>query len=260
MKLSACIEVLYPHLPFIGRVKAAAEDHLPAIEFWGFSDKDLNAVSAQAALHGMQIAACCVGTADSKKAAAFDEYGLVCPQSPALFSEICAESVEIARKYQIPSLIVCSGKERTEYSRKAQRENIIASLSLAAGRLADSGVTLVIEPLNTAKDHPGVFLSRSDEALAILQAVNAPQVKMLFDIYHQQMTEGNLTDNILKMLPYIGHFHLADVPGRHEPGSGEINWRFLLPEIENAGYKGYYGLEYLPNGDTSQTLRYLREI
>ncbi len=258
MKLSACIEVLYPQLTFAERIKAAAEDGLSAIEFWGFPDKNLNVISRETALYGMKIAACCAGTADPKKAAAFQEYGLVCPQSPALFYELCAESAEIAEKYHIPSLIVCSGKEHPEYARSAQRENIAESLSRAAECLGGSGITLVVEPWNITKDHPGTFLSRSDEALSILKEVDAPEVKLLFDIYHQQMTEGNLTENILSMLPYIGHFHLADVPGRHEPGSGEINWKYLLEQIEQAGYAGYYGLEYLPSGDTSKTLSYLR--
>ena len=105
---------------------------------------------------------------------------------------------------------------------------------------------MLAEPHEPA-DHPGYFLSRSDETYAILKAVKSPNVKMLFDIYHQQITEGNLIDNIRKFRDEIGTFHIADVPGRHEPDTGEINFRNVFKAIYELGHTGFIGMEFYPS-------------
>jgi hydroxypyruvate isomerase len=111
-----------------------------------------------------------------------------------------------------------------------------------------------VEPLNVAVDHPGFYLSSSQQALEIVDEVAAPNVKMLFDLYHMQIGEGNLTATIVANLDRIGHFHLADVPGRHEPGTGEINFANILRRIDEGGYGGYIGLEYIPSGGALASL------
>ena len=105
-------------------------------------------------------------------------------------------------------------------------------------------------------DHAGYYLSRSDEAAEIVNSVDSPNVKILFDIYHQQISEGNLIPNIRAYQELIGHFHLADHPGRHEPGTGEINYHNVLKAIRDVGYDGFVGLEYWPSGENHEaTLR-----
>jgi hydroxypyruvate isomerase len=117
----------------------------------------------------------------------------------------------------------------------------------------------VLEPLNQL-DHPGEFLSSSDEGFAIVREVGSPNVRLLFDIYHQQISEGNLTRRIVDNLDLIGHFHVADVPGRHEPGTGEINYEHLFGVLREHGYGGYVGLEYLPHVDAAASLRAVRAL
>ena len=253
MKFSACIETLYPQLSFTDRIAAAKKDGLSAIEFWSFAGKKLPEIGKACAANDMPIAACCISTTDEEKSLRFGALGLIDYYSPALFAELCKESLEVAMQYGIKNLIVCPGADNPAQDTAHKDEYLTQSLIYAAEIFKDTPVTLVVEPLNLT-NHPGSYLTRSDHAARILQKVNSPKVKLLFDIYHQQMTEGNLTANILGMLPHIGHFHMADVPGRHEIGSGEINWNYLLHQIETAGYDGYFGLEYLPTIDTSAGL------
>lgn len=231
MKFSACIELLYPQLPFLDRIAAAKTDGLSAVEFWGFADKNLPAIGDACRAIDMPIAACCVSTANPEKAARFARLGLIDYCSPALFAELCKESLETAVKYGIQNLIVCSGADNPAQDAAHKDEYLTQSLIYAAELFKDAPVTLVVEPLNLT-NHPGTYLTRSDHADRILRHVGSSKVKLLYDIYHQQMTEGNLTDHILPNLSRVGHFHIADVPGRHEPGTGEINWDFLLPAIE----------------------------
>jgi hydroxypyruvate isomerase len=112
--------------------------------------------------------------------------------------------------------------------------------------LQGTNLILAVEPLNTRFDHPGYFLVRSDEAFDIVQSVNSPNIQMLFDVYHQQISEGNLIPTIRHYASRIAHFHIADHPGRHEPGTGEINYPNVLREIEKLNYQGTIGLEFFP--------------
>lgn len=112
--------------------------------------------------------------------------------------------------------------------------------------LEEAGVTLVVEPLNILVDHPGYYLYSSEEAFQIIDEVGSPNVKVLFDIYHQQIMEGNLISRIQRNINKIGHFHAADNPGRHELYMGEIQYLNVFRAIEETGYRGYIGFEYFP--------------
>ena len=119
----------------------------------------------------------------------------------------------------------------------------------AAGLAESAGITLVIEPLNLLVDHPGYHLSSSQDAFDVVERIGSRQVKVLYDIYHQQITEGNLLMNIAGHLDKIGHFHAAGNPGRGEITKGEINYRFLFETLADMGYEGYVGLEYMTKED-----------
>ena len=131
-------------------------------------------------------------------------------------------------------------------SQKEQRDTLIDGLKAAAELLEPTGITLVVEPLNVLYDHKGYFLSRTDEAAQIIEAVGSEHVRLLYDIYHQQITEGNLINTITDYLPLISHFHIADHPGRHEIGTGEINYFNVLSSIEELHYTGSVGIELFP--------------
>ena len=135
-------------------------------------------------------------------------------------------------------------------------QTFVENLKFAAKELAAAGVRLLIEPINT-RDMPGFFLCHSAQALALCDAVGSDNLQLQFDIYHMQVMEGDLTRTIERCWPRIGHFQIADCPGRHEPGSGEIHYPFVLGEIERLGYTGWIGCEYHPQKSTLEGLRWL---
>jgi len=150
---------------------------------------------------------------------------------------------------------VTTGNEQPGPTRAAQRELVVGKLQAAAPLLEDSGMTAVLEPLNVLVDHAGYYLVTTAEGLGIVDEVGSPNVKLLYDIYHQQISEGNVIRNLTENLDRIGHVHAADNPGRWEPGTGELNYAVIFRKLDEAGYQGYVGLEYRPSKDPAETLR-----
>jgi len=159
----------------------------------------------------------------------------------------------------VPTSIVTTGNEMS-LPRSVQHEAIVAGLKGVAAEAEAQEITLVLEPLNILVDHKGYYLATSDEGLQILREVGSPRVKLLYDIYHQQITEGNLIQRITSSIDLIGHFHCADVPGRYEPGTGEINYVNVFRAIAETGYDGYIGLEFRPTGDHADALQATKRI
>jgi hydroxypyruvate isomerase len=247
-RFSVCIDMIMADREFGARIDAVAKLGYKAIEFWDWKSKDLDLIARKIDAHGLTVGTFCISP--------------MCPiVDPATHKDFVAavkESVKVAKRFGTKAMIVLTGNEIAGKSRDAQRDAVIAGLRLAAPVAEDAGVNLVLEPLNVLVDHKGYFLSRSDEAVAILDAVGSPNVRLLFDIYHQQITEGHLIPNITKHIDKIGHFHAADVPGRHEPGTGEINYANVLRAALNAGYAGWFGLEFGPSGEAAATLTKVR--
>jgi len=238
MKLSVCVDALFagqdflPHLPAI---KAAGVD---AIEFWCWWDKDnLVEIKAQCDALGIEIIAVCmkfISLCDASLRAAF----------------LCAleETLAVCKRLGVTKLITQVGDD-TLAPREVQIEAICTTLREAVPLLSAAGVTIVLEPLNMTVDHPGYFLSRAEDAFFIIKKVDSPFVKVVFDIYHQQITEGNLTSAIRENISSIAHFHGAGVPGRHELDTGEVSYAGVCREIDALFYEGYLGLEYFPLDD-----------
>jgi hydroxypyruvate isomerase len=147
-----------------------------------------------------------------------------------------------------------------EVERPRQHEAIVAALRAVAPRAQQHGLSIVVEPLNVLVNHKGYYLSTSEEAFAIISEVGSPAVKVLYDVYHQQITEGNLIPNITTYFDQIGHFHIADNPGRNEPGTGEINYTNVLHRIDELGYRGFIGMEYRPKGDADASIQQTKAI
>ena len=251
IKLSACIEMLFAEIPeFTERIEAAAQAGLAAVEFWSYSNKDLDAVVAAKEEAGTHIAAACVEAPQGMLDVALaDEY----PR--------CVEAgLQAAKRLGTRVLICTTGFESSSRPRGEQHAGIVACLRAAAPLAEAAGVTLALEPLNILVDHAGYYLTTSAEGFEILEEVGSPNVKLLYDIYHQQITEGNLIATITANIDQIAHFHAADVPGRHEPGTGEINWANVLAAINETGYDGYVGLEYKPTAATAQSLEHVLAV
>ena len=249
VQLSVCIDMIFHELPFIERIKKVSEIGLEAIEFWGWWNKDVEEIKKVSQQEKIKVATFCTrveSLVDSMKREAFLK-GL-------------AESIQVAKKLDCSQLIATTGKELPNLSRERQHHQLVEGLKEAADLLESQEITLLVEPLNVLVNHPGTYLSRSDEAFQIIEEVKSSNVKLLYDIYHQQITEGNLIATIEKNIKRIGHFHLADVPGRHEPGTGEINYKNIIKRITKLGYNGFIGLEYRPLAGFEESLDVFKDM
>lgn len=241
---SPCLEIFFGSLPFIERMKAISSLGYTHYEFWSWWDKDLNVIAEKNEELGLTTQAFCTRF-----------ISLVDPTLQNAYLEGLAETIEVARKLKARIIISQVGNELSGIPRSRQKDTLLAGLEKAAILMQHTGLILAFEPLNVLFDHPGYFLVHSGEAFEIVRAVNSPNILLLFDIYHQQISEGNLIPNIRKYASSIAHFHMADHPGRHEPGTGEINYWNVLLEIEKLNYKGTIGIELFPlNNDHRQVL------
>jgi hydroxypyruvate isomerase len=171
---------------------------------------------------------------------------LVDPTKRSVYLEGLVESIAVAKRLHCTKLISQVGQALEGVSREAQTQSLIEGLRACVPILEKEGVTLLIEPLNTRVNHQGYFLASSEEAFHIINEVGSPFVKVLFDIYHQQITEGNVIANIRENIGLIGHFHAAGNPGRHELDNGELNYEQIFKAIDETGFEGHMGLEYFP--------------
>ena len=258
LKLSACLPMLFGDMDFYDKFRAAKGAGLEYAEFWGWAGLDIAKVKDAADEAGVKIATACIDTVTPEVADVFNKKRLLTRDADAFdaFYKACQESIKVAQKLGIPSFIVTTGNERpNNITRYEQHANLVLNLKRVAPLFEDAGITLNVEPLNILNDHVGYFLHSSYEAFEICNEVGSPRVKVLYDIYHQQISEGNLIPTIRKYFDLIGHFHVADVPGRNEPGTGEINYRNVFKAIDELGYKHYVGLEYRPTADAAETIR-----
>ncbi len=158
--------------------------------------------------------------------------------------------------------IVTAGQQVGGMSYHAQRTALVEALAAAAAKVSDRNFSLNLEPLNTEVDHAGYHLSSALDSVAIVKETGCKNLKVLYDIYHMTIMSGNQTEFLRHNLDWIGHFHIAAVPGRHEPEHGETNYPFLLQEIAKGGYQNFLGLEYIPllpsRESLLQTARYLK--
>ena len=144
--------------------------------------------------------------------------------------------------------------------REVQHRAIVDVFRAVADEAERKDVTLGIEPLNVSVDHPGYYLTSSREAYDIVEAIDSSSVSILFDVYHIQIAEGNVIDSISEYADRIDHYHVADVPGRHEPGTGELNYENVVRAIADTGFDGYIGCEFWPTDDPDATLEAAVEL
>ncbi|WP_216626161.1 hydroxypyruvate isomerase family protein [Paenibacillus plantarum] len=246
MKLSVCMDALYKGRDFRESVNELKEIGYDTIEFWSWWQKDIEVVAAAVAEAGVSISTFCTKFTS-----------LVDPTKRSVYLEGLVESIEVAKRLNCTKLISQVGQALEGVSREAQTQSLIEGLRACVPILEKEGVTLLIEPLNTRVNHQGYFLASSEEAFHIINEVGSPYVKILFDIYHQQITEGNVIANIRENIGLIGHFHAAGNPGRHELDNGELNYEQIFKAIDETGFEGHMGLEYFPLEEPQVGLRKL---
>jgi hydroxypyruvate isomerase len=185
---------------------------------------------------------------------------LVSPEDREGFLRELGLCIDAAHAVECTRLEVLSGNTVPGVSFEDQMDSCVATLEAAAPVLAANGMTAVVELLNSNVDHPGYFLDSVETAVQLIRRVDDPRVKLLFDIYHVQIMQGNLIQTIRDSFDCVGQYHFADVPGRHEPGTGEINFRNVFKAIYDLNYDGYVTAEYHPTDFTFRDLEAVREL
>jgi hydroxypyruvate isomerase len=239
------MDIFFNDLPFGQRIDKIAGIGYRNYEFWVWWDKNLDEITEANERNGMHLMGFCTHFVS-----------LVNPAKRNEYLDGLGRTIETAKKLKAGLIISQVGNELEGVARENQQESLIEGLKKAAKMLDGTGIVLAFEPLNLLYDHKGYFLSATAEAYQIAKTVGSPHVKILFDIYHQQITEGNVINNIRDHFDEIAHFHVADNPGRHEIGTGEINYPNVLAEIAKLGYKGGVGIELFPlNKDHEAVLK-----
>lgn len=184
---------------------------------------------------------------------------MVVPEQREAFLADVAKALAAAQKLEIPHVILMSGNAVAGKSYEEQWSSLVESAKRAGDLAARAQVTLVVEPLNAKVDHKGFFLTTCGEGLRLIREVDNPHVKLLFDIYHEQVQAGNVIRTIRAAAAHTAVFHVADNPGRNDPGTGEMNYRKIYAAIRDTGYRGYITFEYIPLGDAAASLKAARE-
>jgi len=244
------ISWLFPELPFKKRPGAVAKLGFTAIEFGFPSHADLAELRVLKEELGLNI------VLFNQDVPVWDRANrgyLVDPNRRDEFRRKLDEALQIAGSLSVMKIMLPAGVELADMPRQMQRDCMIDNLHYAAPIAADAGVLLTIEALNPV-DNPGIFLTTSQEGIEIVKLVGHPNVRFQFDTYHIQMMEGNPAQKITENSPWIGHIQFADFPGRHEPGTGSLDFDNLISMIQLSGYEGYIGLEYTPHAPGAAAL------
>ncbi|WP_255817997.1 TIM barrel protein [Kineococcus sp. TRM81007] len=243
--------MLYQDLPLIERIAAASADGFSGVEFLGAYDQDVHEVRAATVSAGLQQVLFNVPSGNW----AAGERGIAClPDRVEEFREGVADAVEHARILQCPLVNVLAGKVPDDLDVDRALDTLVGNVDFAARALSPLGVTVLVEAVNT-RDVPGFALPTTADAAALLARVAAPNTGLQFDVYHAQVMHGDLLTTFNRYRTGIRHVQVADNPGRHEPGTGEVNYTFLLPALKAAGYDGFFGAEYVPTGAGTSWLR-----
>jgi hydroxypyruvate isomerase len=179
---------------------------------------------------------------------------MVNPAHREAFLKDVRDAIAWAKKLNVPQVIVLSGNEQPGMAREAQHASMVEAGRRAAEIAADADITLILENLNSRVNHKGYFLTSAKEALQVVKEIDNPHFRFLFDIYHEQVQNGNVIPAITEAVPYVKVFHVADAPGRHDPGTGEMKWDDIYRAIGKSEYAGYMALEYEPKADEVSSL------
>ena len=259
MKKSVCIEMLFTEVAFEDRFQLTKESGFDYIEFWSWKDKDIQKIKELCQAHDLKIASF----------SGDQDFSMVDKHQKEDYIAFVKESIEIAKFLSCDHLVVHSnalgekGVVINHYPDIANTNKISAMLDVLktlAPEAEKSKVILALEALNTTVDHPGNFLTSTKEAAELIRSVNSSYIKILYDVYHMQIMEGNIINTLKAYIDAIGYIHIADVPGRHEPGTGEINFANIMKILRKLKYDGMLGFELAPLHDSKKALRMLANL
>jgi hydroxypyruvate isomerase len=249
-KLSANLTMLFTEVDFPDRFERAAEAGFKAVEYLFPYPWEVDRLNEQLDRYDLQQVLFNLPAGDWEAG----ERGIaVLPDRVGEFQDGVGLAIQYAKTLKCPRVNCLAGLIPAGIPEDKVRKTLVENLRFAADALSRENIRLLIEALNT-RDVPGFYLTRTSEVAQLIEEVNHSNVQFQYDIYHMQIMEGDLTHTIRENLGIIGHIQLADNPGRHEPGTGEIHFSNLLRLIDEAGYTGWVGCEYKPSGKTEDSL------
>jgi hydroxypyruvate isomerase len=253
-KFCANLTLMFNEVEFLDRFAAAAKAGFKGVEYLfpyvapaAQVAEKLNAAKLTQVLHNLPAGNWAAG----------DRGNAVDPARVGEFQDGVGKAIEYAKALGCKQLNCLAGLTPKDVPAEKVRDTFVSNLRFAADRLAGEGIKLLIEPINT-RDIPGFYLTKTQQALDVIAAVGSSNLWLQYDIYHMQVMEGDLANTIEKNLAKIAHMQLADNPGRHEPGTGEINYDFLFKHIDKLGYQGWIGCEYKPAAQTEAGLGWVK--
>jgi hydroxypyruvate isomerase len=253
-KFSANLSFLYAELPFLDRFAAAARDGFPAVEYVSPYEHAPEAVAKALADNGLKQALFNLPPGDW----AGGERGIGClPDRVDEFRASVESAIRYGKALGCPNINCLAGIAPAGADSVGLGATLVANLQYAAPRLANAGIRLLLEPINL-RDIPGFFVSTTHHAERILDAVGSDNLYIQYDIYHTQVMQGDLIPTYARLKDRIAHIQVADNPGRGEPGTGEINYAFVLPELDRLGYNDFVGCEYKPRAGTTGGLGWMQ--
>ena len=259
MKKSACLEMIFAEYDFYDRFKPAKDAGFNAIEFWGWDNKDILRIKELCDTYELEIASF---SGDK-------DFSLIDEAHQNAYIDYVNQSIEKAKILGCKNLVIHSnalgegGAVMNSYNDKSNYEKFgvmvttLMKLALIAER---EDVTLVLEALNTEVDHAGNFLAYTRDSVRAIKCVKSPNIKVLYDIYHMQLMEGKIINILKENINEIGYIHVADAPGRMEPGTGEINYSNIFKVLGELKYDGYIGFELSPSRDSIEVARELVKL
>jgi hydroxypyruvate isomerase len=252
-QLSANIELLFREAGDDAgdRVRAAAAAGFDAVEMWFSTDKDLDSLAKALADTGVQLTSLLAGPRMTYTYPGTDL---------APFHEGLDLAVQHARQLGCPRVVLASGMGFPGMSRQKNHQFIADMFGEAVARTDGSGVDFVLEPVNSRVDHPGALTDRTEDAVDVARAVGSDRLGILYDLYHSIVQGEDPATELANAAGFVKYVQLADAPGRHEPGSGDVDWPAQLAVLRASGYDGPIGLEYFPAVETTRSVEYIRSV
>jgi hydroxypyruvate isomerase len=252
-RFAANLTMLFGEVDFLDRFEAAARAGFRGVEYLFPYDWPAAVLRERLDRHGLVQVLHNLPAGDWAKG----ERGIAChPDRVGEFQDGVGRAIDYATALGCPRVNCLAGIAPPGVAPERLRETLVANLRFAAARLGAAGIRLLVEPINT-RDIPGFWLHRTAQAVSVLDEVGSPNLALQYDAYHMQVMEGDLARTIEANLPRIGHVQVADNPGRHEPGTGEIHYPFLFAHLDRIGYAGWVGCEYRPAATTEAGLSWL---
>ncbi len=254
VRFAANLSFLFPEIAFLERFAAARAAGFKAVEFFFPEGYELGELVQAQKDTGLDIALMNLPAGDT----ATGDRGLAClPDRVPEFRTAVDRGITLARALRCPRLHVVAGIVPKGSDKRRYLDTLVDNLQYAADRAAPHGIAMMLEPIND-RDIPGFVVNRSAEAIDILDRADRPNLMLQYDLYHTQIMEGDLIPTFERLLHRIGHIQFADTPGRHEPGTGEVNFANVFAAIEKSGYGGYIAAEYQPSGRTEDSLAWFQ--